>query len=100
MKSEGPSAESETERRDSLYGDAKHATGQTWDEQQLYGEPCHEVESNDHEQTLYGEPQHETRENPELPDIELLFARMQVESFARPTVLTARETSAVQTTEQ
>ena len=100
MKFERPSAEDETERHGPRYGDANHATESTRDERRLYGEPCHEVESNDDEQTLYGEPQHETREDAELPDVDLLFARMRIESFAGPTVVTSGETSAVQPTER
>lgn len=100
MKFERPSAEDETERHDSLYGEANHATGSARDERAFYGEPHHEVESQRDEQTLYGEPQHETGENLELPDIELLFARMRAESLSGPTVLTARDSSTVQTTEQ
>ena len=100
MKFERPSAEGEAGRDDSRYGEANHARKATGDERALYGEPCHETESRSHEQTLYGEPQHETGENPELPDIELLLARMRVESVSGPTVLAARNSTTAGTTEQ
>lgn len=84
---------------DSRHGDADRGTR---DEQCLYGEPCHEVQSNRDEQTLYGDPQHETREDSsDLPDLELLFARMRVESGTGPTAVTGRSAaSQAETTEQ
>ena len=100
MKFERPTAEDEASRGGSRYGEANHESEATGDERTLYGEPCHEMGSRYDEQTLYGEPQHETSENPELPDVELLFARMRVESVAGPTVLATRDASAVQTTER
>lgn len=84
---------------DSRHGDADRGTR---DEQCLYGEPCHEVRSGDDEQHLYGEPQHETREDErELPDLELLFARMRAESGSRPASPTKRSSaSQAEPTEQ
>ncbi|WP_135823588.1 hypothetical protein [Halorussus ruber] len=88
-------------RADSLYGESSHDTRGPSDERVLYGEPCHETETSYDEQTLYGEPQHETRdEQRELPDLDLLFARMRAESAAGPAVLPPRsESSTAETTE-
>ena len=101
MSFKRPSGEDETRGHDSLYGEPSHATESTRDERALYGEPRHEVESRrDDERVLYGEPQHETPEDPELPDVELLFARLRTESVPGPTVLTTREPSTARTTER
>jgi hypothetical protein len=88
-------------RADSLYGESSHDTREASDERVLYGEPCHETETKYDEQTLYGEPQHETRdEERELPDLDLLFARMRVECITGPAVLPPRtESSTAETTE-
>jgi len=88
-------------RADSLYGESSHDTREASDERVLYGEPCHETATNYDEQTLYGEPQHEIRdEQRELPDLDLLFARMRAESAAGPAVLPPRaKSSAAETTE-
>lgn len=69
-----------------MYGESDDRTRTPRDERALYGEPCHEDGPSCDEQTLYGEPQHETNEVRELPDLELLFARMRVETTAGPTV--------------
>jgi hypothetical protein len=100
MRHERLSAEDATDHRDSLYGESNHATGSTRDERELYGEPRHEIGSQDDEQTLYGEPQHETSETPDLPDLELLFARMRAESLAGATVLATRTSSTATPTER
>ncbi|WP_137284084.1 hypothetical protein [Halorussus salinisoli] len=102
MKYEQPSTEDTTGSASSLYGGSSRGTDETRDERTLYGEPCHEVESERDEQTLYGEPQHEIpEERRELPDIELLFARIRTESTAGPTVLPPRSgTPPTSSTEQ
>lgn len=102
MSFQRPSSDDGTESVDSLYGESSHDTRETSDERMLYGDPCHEAESKCDEQTLYGEPQHETRdENRELPDLELLFARMRADSAVGPTVLPPRsEPSTAETTER
>lgn len=69
------------------------------DEKRLYGEPCHEVRSGRAEQRLYGEPQHETREgDSELPELELLFARMRADAGVDRTTLSSAPPA--ETTEQ
>jgi hypothetical protein len=100
MSFQRPSSDDGTKGVDSLYGESSHGGHETDDERTLYGEPCHETESRYDEQTLYGEPQHETREEDrELPDLELLFARMRAESAVGPTVLPPRSgTSSAETT--
>lgn len=70
----------------SPYGESDPEVREASDEQRLYGEPCHEQAPDRNEQTLYGEPQHETREARELPDLELLFVRMQAQSATGPAV--------------
>jgi hypothetical protein len=91
MSFQRPSSDDGTKSVDSLYGESNHDTSKASDERVLYGEPCHETGSECDEQTLYGEPQHETRdEDRELPDLELLFARMRAESAVGPTVLPPR----------
>ncbi|MFC7081912.1 hypothetical protein [Halorussus caseinilyticus] len=102
MKYERPSTEDTTGSASSLYGESNHEAEGSRDERTLYGEPCHEVESDRNEQTLYGEPQHESQdERRELPDVDLLFARMRAESVTGPTVLPPRlESQTANTTER
>lgn len=105
MSFQRPSTNDGMESVDSLYEESNddiHEAESRCDERVLYGEPCHEAESKCDEQTLYGEPQHETRdEDRELPDLELLFARMRAESAAGPTVLPPRsDTPTAKTTER
>ncbi|UPV75713.1 hypothetical protein M0R89_06515 [Halorussus limi] len=101
MRYERPSTDDDTGSVDSLYGESSYETADTPDERKLYGEPCHETGSEYDEQTLYGEPQHETRdEDRELPDLDLLFARMRAEAPEGPTVLSGRSDSSPATTEQ
>lgn len=76
-----------------------HKGDRPYDERRLYGEPCHEDESGCDEKQLYGEPQHEIREeNEEIPDIELLFARLRAESTTDPVVLSSRSESKLEST--
>ena len=102
MSFQRPSIDDGTESTHSLYGESSQGTREANDERTLYGDPCHEAESRHDEKTLYGKPQHETRdEDRELPDLELLFARMRAESVAGPTVLPPRSgPSTVETTER
>ena len=99
MRFHSSSSEYGEDHADSHYGDAGRDERT---EQCLYGEPCHEMGSGRDEQTLYGEPQHETREESnELPDLELLFARMRVDSGTSPTTASGRSSaSRMETTEQ
>lgn len=71
------------------YPDERGKARDPHDERKLYGEPRHEIGSTRSEKHLYGEPQHETREGSDLPDVELLFARLELESLPGPTVLPA-----------
>lgn len=102
MSFQRPSINDGTESVDSRYEKSNYDIRESNDERVLYGEPCHEAESKYDEQMLYGEPQHETRdEDQDLPDLELLFARMRAESVAGPTVLPPRsKTSTAETTER
>jgi hypothetical protein len=101
MRYERPSTDDDTGSVDSLYGESSHEIADGSDERTLYGEPCHETGSNYDEQTLYGEPQHETRDGDrELPDLDLLFARLRAEAPAGPIVLPNRSDSPRVTTEQ
>ncbi|WP_276299550.1 hypothetical protein [Halorussus lipolyticus] len=101
MSFQQPSSDDGRARVDSLYGESSNDTREASDERTLYGEPCHETGSEYDEQTLYGKPQHETRDDErELPDLELLFARMRAESAAGPAVLPPRaESTSAETTE-
>src|SRR6056297_2021448 len=90
MRYERPSTDDDAGSVDSP-SESSYETADTLDERRLYGEPCHEVTSEHDEQMLYGEPQHETpSEDRELPDLELLFARIRADGPARPTVLPDR----------
>lgn len=102
MRYERPSTDDDAGSVDSLYGESSSETESAPDERTLYGEPCHETGSECDEKTLYGEPQHEIPdENRELPDLDLLFARMRAEAPSGPTVLPTRSDSSPATpTEQ
>jgi hypothetical protein len=102
MRFQDPSRKRGEERTGSLYGEPERENQRVHDEQRLYGEPCHEVRSDRDEQALYGEPQHETpEESSDLPDLELLFARLRAEPATGPTVFADRSgTSQLKSTEQ
>lgn len=102
MRYQRPSRERGEKRTDSLGGDAERESREVEDERTLYGEPCHEVRPERDEQTLYGEPQHETsEESRELPDLDLLLARLRAESTTGPTAYpTQSGNSQLKTTEQ
>ena len=99
MRFQDPSRERTDD--DALFGDEREDR-EVHDERKLYGEPCHEVESDRDEQTLYGEPQHETpEESRELPDLELLFARLRAECTTGPIVSPGQSgNTQMETTEQ
>ncbi|WP_128476964.1 hypothetical protein [Halorussus pelagicus] len=101
MRYERPSTDDDAGSVDSL-SESSYGTADTLDERRFYGEPSHEVTTGCDEQTLYGEPQHETLgEDRELPDLELLFARIRAEGPAGPTVLPDRpDIPTATTTEQ
>ena len=79
MSHQRPATRADTGTVRSIDGDRDDGGRAATDEQQLYGTPCHEDGAGCDEQTLYGEPQHET-DLDELPDVELLLARLESEA--------------------